>query len=38
MKHSMHLGKTTETVLLAISFLGLVMFLTYVFISTTVGS
>jgi hypothetical protein len=35
--HSIHLGKTAGTVLLAISFLGLIMFLSYIFISTTVG-
>jgi hypothetical protein len=37
MKHSMHLGKTAVTVLLALSFLGLVMFLSYIFITTTIG-
>ena len=37
MKHSIHLGKTAVTVLFAISFLGLVMFLSYIFITTTVG-
>jgi hypothetical protein len=36
-KHSIHLGKTAETVLLALTFLGLVMFLSYIFITTTVG-
>jgi hypothetical protein len=36
MKHSMHLhlGQTAVTVLLAVSFLGLVMFLSYIFISS----
>jgi hypothetical protein len=39
MKHSihLHLGKTAITVLLAVSFLGLVMFLSYIFITATVG-
>ena len=37
MKHPIHLGQTAITVLLAISFLGLVMFLSYIFITTTVG-
>ena len=37
MKHSMHLGNTAVTILLALSFLGLVMFLSYIFITTTVG-
>jgi hypothetical protein len=37
MKHSIHLGKTAVTVLLAVSFLALVMFLSYIFITTTVG-
>jgi hypothetical protein len=36
-KHSVHLGKTAVTILLALSFLGLVMFLSYIFITTTVG-
>jgi hypothetical protein len=35
--HSLHLGKTAVTVLLAVSFLGLVMFLSYIFITATVG-
>jgi len=36
MKHSihLHLGQTAVTVLLAVSFLGLVMFLSYIFISS----
>ncbi len=37
MKHSIHLGETAVTVLLAVSFLGLVMFLSYIFIIATVG-
>jgi hypothetical protein len=39
MKHPihLHLGQTATTVLLAISFLGLVMFLSYMFITTNVG-
>lgn len=38
MKHNpIHLSKTTVTVVLAVSFLSLVMFLSYLFISTTVG-
>jgi len=35
-QHSHHLGQTAVTVLLAVSFLGLVMFLSYIFI-TSVG-
>ena len=40
MKHHpihFHFGQTAITVLLAVSFLGLVMFLSYIFITTTVG-
>ena len=38
MKHNpIHLSKTTATVLLAVSFLSLVMFLSYLFMSNTVG-
>jgi hypothetical protein len=39
MKHSihLHLGKTAVTVLLAVYFLGLVMLLSYIFITATVG-
>ena len=38
MKHNpIHLGKTTVTVVLAISFLSLVLFLSYLFITGTVG-
>ncbi len=40
MKHHpihFHFSQTAITVLLAISFVGLVMFLSYIFISTTVG-
>jgi hypothetical protein len=35
--HPIHLSKTTTTVLLAISFLSLVMFLSYLFMSSTIG-
>jgi hypothetical protein len=38
MKHNpIHLSKTAVTVLLAVSFLSLVMFLSYLFITTTMG-
>ena len=36
-QHSHHLGQTAVTVLLAAGFLGLVMFLSYIFITATVG-
>ncbi len=34
--HHHHLGETATTILLAISFLGLVMFLSYLFMISTV--
>jgi hypothetical protein len=38
MKHDpIHLSKTAATVLLAVSFLSLVMFLSYLFITSTIG-
>ena len=37
MKQSIHLGETAATVLLAVSFVSLVMFLSYLFITATVG-
>jgi len=38
MKHNpIHLSKATVTVVLAVSFLSLVMFLSYLFMSATVG-
>lgn len=39
MKHShpIHMSKTATTVLLAVSFLSLVMFLSYLFMSSTMG-
>jgi hypothetical protein len=38
MKHNpIHLSKTTTTVLLAVSFLSLVMFLSYLFMAATMG-
>lgn len=38
MKHNpIHLSNATVTVVLAISFLGLVLFLSYLFIGSTVG-
>jgi hypothetical protein len=38
MKHNpIHLSKATITVVLAVSFLSLVMFLSYIFITSTVG-
>lgn len=36
-QHSHHLGQTAVTLLLAAGFLGLVMFLSYIFITATVG-
>jgi len=35
--HSTHLGVTAVTILMAIAFLGLVMFLSYLFISGTMA-
>jgi hypothetical protein len=35
-QHSHHLGQTAVTLLLAVGFLGLVMFLSYIFITATV--
>ncbi len=37
LKHPIHFGQTAITVLFAISFLGLVMFLSYLFITATVS-
>jgi hypothetical protein len=35
--HPIHMSKTAVTVLLAVSFLSLVMFLSYLFIGSTMG-
>gem|GEM_PF-3180595 len=35
--HPIHMSKTAVTVLLAVSFLSLVMFLSYLFMSSTMG-